>query len=123
MTCSVPCIVAFTPRLATEWDQVHQRSSRRAVTMAHHHRVARRVLLVPSTPIDTLPIEDDAAPSNFTLKLVRPALGPPAEPAAPPPASRRHAGCRSPLGSANVIGGNRRAAPASARGPWPHSLA
>jgi hypothetical protein len=54
--------------------------------------------------------------ANFTLKLVRPGFGPAAELPTSSPASRRHGGCRSRLGSANVIGGNRRAAPASARG-------
>jgi hypothetical protein len=57
-----------------------------------------------------------ASRPNFALKLVRPGVGPPAEPAAFSPAPRRHAGGSSPLGSANVIGGNRRAASASARG-------
>jgi hypothetical protein len=53
---------------------------------------------------------------NFTLKLVRPGFGPAAELPASSPARWRHAGCSSPLGSANVIRGNRRAAQASARG-------
>ncbi|HVQ40440.1 MAG TPA: hypothetical protein VMS31_23060, partial [Pyrinomonadaceae bacterium] len=35
----------------------------------------------------------------------------------------RRGGCSSRLGSPNVMRGNRRAASASARGPWPHSLA
>jgi hypothetical protein len=55
------------------------------------------------------------ARANFTLKLVRPGFGAPAEPAALPAARRRHGGCSSQLGSANVIRGNRRAASASAR--------
>ena len=55
-----------------------------------------------------------AAP-NFGVKLVRPGFGPAAELPALPQAPWRHGGCRSPLGSANVIGGNRRAASASAR--------
>jgi hypothetical protein len=50
------------------------------------------------------------------VKLVRPGFGPAAELPTVSPARRRHGGCRSPLGSSNVIGGNRRAAPASARG-------
>jgi hypothetical protein len=53
---------------------------------------------------------------NFGVKLSRPGFGPAAELPAALPARRRHGGCSSPLGSANVIGGNRRAAPASARG-------
>ena len=53
---------------------------------------------------------------NFTLKLVRPGFGPAAELPASSQAPRRHAGCSSPRGFANVIGGNRRAASASARG-------
>jgi len=60
---------------------------------------------------------------NFTLKLVRPGFGPAAELPAPSRARRRHGGCSSRLGSPNVIRGNRRAALASARGRWPHSLA
>jgi len=58
---------------------------------------------------------------NFTMKLVRPGFGPPAEPAATTQARRRHGGC----GSRCLFGrarGNRRAATASARGPRPHSL-
>jgi|SRR5688572_4570166 len=35
------------------------------------------------------------APPNFTLKLVRPGFGQPAEPAAVSPARRRHGGCSS----------------------------
>jgi hypothetical protein len=53
---------------------------------------------------------------NFTLKLVRPGLGPAAELPTSSPACGRHGGCRSRLGSPNIIRGNRRAAPASARG-------
>jgi hypothetical protein len=60
---------------------------------------------------------------NFTLKLVRPGFGPAAELPTLSPAWRRHDGCGSQLGSSNVMRGNRRAALASARGPWPHSLA
>jgi hypothetical protein len=56
------------------------------------------------------------APANFGVKLMRPGFGPAAELPASPPARRRHGGCSSPLGSSNVIGGNRRAAQASARG-------
>jgi len=47
---------------------------------------------------------------------MRPGFGPAAELPTVSPARWRHGGCRSPLGSSNVIGGNRRAAPASARG-------
>src|ERR1051326_989978 len=36
--------------------------------------------------------------------------------------SRRHVGCRSPVVAPQLLGGNRRAASASARGPWPCSL-
>src|ERR1044071_1725501 len=36
--------------------------------------------------------------------------------------SRRHGGCRSPVVAPQLLGGNRRAASASARGPWPCSL-
>ena len=50
------------------------------------------------------------APPNFGVKLARPGFGPPAEPAPEPPASRRHGGCRSRLGSPNVMRGSRRAA-------------
>ena len=53
---------------------------------------------------------------NFTLKLVRPGFGPAAELPTSSPERWRHGGCSSPLGSPNVIGGNRRAASASARG-------
>lgn len=42
----------------------------------------------------TLPIQCEA-PSNFTLKLMRPAFGPAAELPALSPARWRHAGCRS----------------------------
>jgi len=55
-------------------------------------------------------------PPNFTLKLVRPGFGPAAELPVVSQARRRHGGCNSPLGAGHVIGGNRRAAPASARG-------
>ena len=55
-------------------------------------------------------------PPNFGVKLMRPDFGPAAELPVASPASRRHGGCSSSLGSSNVIGGNRRAAPASARG-------
>jgi hypothetical protein len=61
--------------------------------------------------------------ANFTLKLVRPGFGPAAELPTSSPACWRHGGRRSRLSSANVIRGNRRAASASGRGPWPHSLA
>ncbi|HKO36402.1 MAG TPA: hypothetical protein VJV21_07980 [Pyrinomonadaceae bacterium] len=50
------------------------------------------------------------------MKLARPGFGPAAELPASSPVSRRHGGCSSPLGSANVVGSNRRAASASARG-------
>jgi hypothetical protein len=50
--------------------------------------------------------------SNFTLKLVRPGFGPAAELPASSRVRWRHGGCSSRLGSANVIRGNRRAAPA-----------
>ena len=53
---------------------------------------------------------------NFGVKLVRPGFGPAAELPALSQARRRHGSCRSRLGSANVIRGNRRAASASARG-------
>ena len=53
---------------------------------------------------------------NFGVKLMRPGFGPAAELPTFSPASRRHGSCRSPFGSSNVIGGNRRAAQASARG-------
>jgi hypothetical protein len=65
-------------------------------------------------------IEDEArgpSPPNFTLKLVRPDFVSAAElPTSSQAGGGRHDGCSSPLGSANVIGGNRRAAAASARG-------
>ena len=54
--------------------------------------------------------------ANFGVKLMRPGFGPAAELPASSPARRRHGGCSSPLVSANVIGGNHRAARASARG-------
>jgi len=54
--------------------------------------------------------------ANFTLKLVRPDFGPAAELPPSSPARRRHGGCTSRHGSLNLIRGNRRAAPASARG-------
>jgi hypothetical protein len=57
-----------------------------------------------------------AGAPNFTLKLVRPGFGPAAELPTISPVPRRHGGCSSPLGSANVIRGNRRAALPSARG-------
>ena len=47
---------------------------------------------------------------------MRPGFGPAAELPTSSPARRRHGGCNSPLGSLNVIGGNHRAALASARG-------
>ncbi|HKO36406.1 MAG TPA: hypothetical protein VJV21_08000 [Pyrinomonadaceae bacterium] len=47
---------------------------------------------------------------------MRPGFGSAAELPALSPVRRRHVGCSSPLGAAHVIGGNRRAAPASARG-------
>jgi len=47
-------------------------------------------------------------PPNFTLKLVRPSFGPAAELPTPSRAWRRHGGCTSRLGSANVMRGNRR---------------
>jgi hypothetical protein len=53
---------------------------------------------------------------NFTLKLVRSDFGPAAELPTSSPAWRRHGGCSLRFGSANVVRGNRRAAPASARG-------
>ena len=52
---------------------------------------------------------------NFGVKLMRPGFGPAAELPALLQAQWRHGGRCSPLGSANVIGGNRRAASASAR--------
>ena len=48
---------------------------------------------------------------------MRPGFGPAAELPSSSPVRWRHGGCSSPLGSSNVIGGNRRAASASARGP------
>jgi len=60
--------------------------------------------------------DNGARRPNFTLKLVRPGVGAAAELPAASPARWRHAGCSSPLYSANVIGGNRRAASTSARG-------
>jgi len=54
--------------------------------------------------------------ANFGVKLSRPGFGPAAELPAYSQARRRHGGCRSRLDSSNVIRGNRRAAPASARG-------
>jgi len=54
--------------------------------------------------------------ANFGVKLVRPGFDPAAELPALSPARRRHGGCSSPLRSSDVIGGNRRAARASARG-------
>jgi hypothetical protein len=53
---------------------------------------------------------------NFGVKLARPDFGPAAELPTSSPASRRHGGCSSPFCSSNVIGGNHRAASASARG-------
>jgi len=53
---------------------------------------------------------------NFTLKLVRPGFGPAAELPAASQARRRHGGCSSPVVAAQLLGGNRRAAPALARG-------
>ena len=50
------------------------------------------------------------------MKLARPGFGPAAELPAFPPAHGVTAVASSPLGSTNVIGGNRRAALASARG-------
>ena len=55
-------------------------------------------------------------PANFGVKLVRPDFGPAAELPALSPARWRHGGCSPPRGSSNVIGGNRRAALALARG-------
>jgi hypothetical protein len=55
-------------------------------------------------------------PPNFGVKLARPGFGPAAELPTLAPARRRHGGCSSPLGASHVIGGNRRAAPASAPG-------
>jgi hypothetical protein len=46
---------------------------------------------------------------------MRPGFGPAAELPTASPVRWRHGGCTSPLGSSNVIGGNRRAAQASAR--------
>jgi len=42
-------------------------------------------------------------PANFTLKLVRPGVGPAAELPPSSPVRRRHAGCSSRLGSPNVM--------------------
>ena len=67
----------------------------------------------PQTKLNTT---TESPPTNFGVKLMRPGFGPAAELPALSPAGGRHGGCRSPLGSANVIGGNRRAAQASARG-------
>ena len=47
---------------------------------------------------------------------MRPGFGPAAELPTSSPARRRHGGCRSPLAAAQLIAGNRRAAPASAHG-------
>jgi hypothetical protein len=58
-----------------------------------------------------------------TLKLPRPGFGSAAEPPTSSPARRRHAGCGMPVVSTQLLGGNRRAALASARGPRPRSLA
>jgi hypothetical protein len=55
-------------------------------------------------------------PPNFGVKLMRPGFGPAAELPTASPARWRHGGCSLPLGSLNVIGGNRRAAQALARG-------
>jgi hypothetical protein len=55
-------------------------------------------------------------PPNFGVKLMRPGFGPAAELPALSPAGRRHGSCSSRLGSSNVMRGNCRAAPASARG-------
>src|SRR5690349_6879786 len=60
-------------------------------------------------------LRDLRAP-NFGVKLSRPGAGPAAELPTSSPASRRHGGCSSPLGSPNVMRGNHRAASASARG-------
>jgi hypothetical protein len=59
---------------------------------------------------------------NFGVKLMRPGFGPAAELPTVSPASWRYGGCSSPLGSANVIGGNRRAAPGFGAWDRPHSL-
>jgi hypothetical protein len=117
MTCSASCIVArFTPRFTAELGEVCHRLSHDVVTMTDLDRFGHRSLLIRRGAIVTLPIVRGAAPSNSTVKLLRPGFGPPAEPAALLPARRRHGGCRSRLSSANVIRGNRRAAAASARG-------
>lgn len=50
------------------------------------------------------------------MKLMRPRFGPAAELPASQPAWRRHGGCSSPVGALDLLGGNRRAASASARG-------
>ena len=60
-------------------------------------------------------VERRPAP-NFGVKLMRPGFGPAAELPASLPVGGRHGGCSSPLGTSCVIGGNRRAALASARG-------
>jgi hypothetical protein len=54
--------------------------------------------------------------ANFGVKPARPGFGPPAEPAASSPAWRRHGGCSSPVVAPQLLGGNRRAASAWARG-------
>jgi hypothetical protein len=56
------------------------------------------------------------APANFGVKLMRPGFGPAAELPASSPARWRRGSCSSPLGAVHVIGGNCRAASASARG-------
>jgi hypothetical protein len=73
-----------------------------------------------------LPPLDDRAlqpPPNKTLKLSRPGFVPAAE----PPRASSMLSADTPvamlLGGLNNLGSNRRAAAASARGPWPRSLA
>ena len=59
-------------------------------------------------PQESERVRPSLAPPNFTLKLVRPGFGPAAELPTSSPARWRHGGCRSRLGSANVMRGNRR---------------
>jgi hypothetical protein len=110
----VPAFTHLRNSTAVAVRVLHRRSS---AERSNRSVAWERISRAESTSSQTSPL------TNFTLKLVRPGFGRPAEPAAVLPARRRHAGCSSPLGSVNVIGSNRRAAQASARGPWPHSLA
>src|SRR5215212_11080751 len=63
-------------------------------------------------------VRESCAPPNSSQKLTRPGFGPAAE----PPRQLTRTGGGTPRASRRLTCGKRRAASASARGPWPCSL-